>query len=109
MFHDRHDLPNRQLQEKCREQKKPPYITFIDLTKSFDLVSRDCKDWLPTLALQSFHTDIEDTLQFHGSSSDAFGIYSGVKQEGILAPTLLGIEACLCTHVLRSLPSHKLA
>jgi len=31
----------RQLQEKCREQHKPLYIAFIDLTKAFDLVSRE--------------------------------------------------------------------
>ena len=31
----------RQLQEKCREQNMPLYISFIDLTKAFDLVSRD--------------------------------------------------------------------
>lgn len=30
----------RQLQEKCREQRRPLYIAFIDLTKAFDLVSR---------------------------------------------------------------------
>ena len=31
----------RQMQEKCREQGKPLYVAFIDLTKGFDLVSRD--------------------------------------------------------------------
>ena len=31
----------RQLQEKCREQRQPLYLAFIDLTKAFDLVSRD--------------------------------------------------------------------
>ena len=31
----------RQLQEKYREQQMPLYIAFIDLTKAFDLVSRD--------------------------------------------------------------------
>jgi hypothetical protein len=31
----------RQLQEKCREQHLPLYVSFIDLTKAFDLVSRD--------------------------------------------------------------------
>ena len=31
----------RQLQEKCRDQGKPLYVAFIDLTKAFDLVSRD--------------------------------------------------------------------
>ena len=30
----------RQLQEKCREQRQPLYLAFIDLTKAFDLVSR---------------------------------------------------------------------
>lgn len=30
----------RQLQEKSREQRQPLYITFIDLTKAFDLVRR---------------------------------------------------------------------
>ena len=31
----------RQLQEKSREQNKGLYITFVDLTKAFDTVSRD--------------------------------------------------------------------
>jgi len=31
----------RQLQEKCREQNRDLYMTFIDLTKAFDTVSRD--------------------------------------------------------------------
>ena len=30
----------RQLQEKCREQNKGLYATFVDLTKAFDMVSR---------------------------------------------------------------------
>ena len=30
----------RQLQEKCRKQRRPMYIAFIDLAKAFDLVSR---------------------------------------------------------------------
>ena len=31
----------RQLQEKCKEQNVPLCIAFIDLTKDFDLVSRE--------------------------------------------------------------------
>ena len=31
----------RQLQEKCHEQNVDLYITFVDLTKAFDTVSRD--------------------------------------------------------------------
>ena len=30
----------RQLQEKCREQRRPLYLAFIDVTNAFDLVSR---------------------------------------------------------------------
>ena len=30
----------RQLQVKCREQNKGLYITFVDMTKAFDTVSR---------------------------------------------------------------------
>ena len=30
----------RQLQEKCQEQNKDLYVTFIDLTKAFDTVNR---------------------------------------------------------------------
>ena len=31
----------RKLQEKSREQGKPLYLAFIDLTKAFDLVIRE--------------------------------------------------------------------
>ena len=31
----------RQLQEKCQEQNLDLYMTFVDLTKAFDTVSRD--------------------------------------------------------------------
>lgn len=31
----------KQLQKKCREQRQPLFIAFIDLTKAFDFVSRD--------------------------------------------------------------------
>ena len=31
----------RQLQEKCRGQRKPLYLAFINLTNALDLVSRD--------------------------------------------------------------------
>jgi hypothetical protein len=34
---------------------------------------------------------MKGTVQYEGSSSDAFNIYSGVKQGCILAPTLFGI------------------
>ena len=90
----------RQLQEKCREQQIPLYIAFIDLSKAFDLVSRDCPfrvhpkigcpPKLPSM-IESFHTDTKGTVQFNGSSSEPFEIRCGVKQGCVLAPTLFGI------------------
>ena len=90
----------QQLQEKCREEQMPLYIAFIDLTKAFDLVSRDglfkvlpkvgCPHKLQSM-IESFHTDTKGTMQFNGSSSDQFEIRSGVKQGCVLAQTLFGI------------------
>ena len=90
----------RQLQEKCREQHKPLLLAFIDLTKAFDLVSRDglfkvlakigCPPKLLSM-IQSFHDGMKGTVQYDGSTSDAFDIRSGVKQGCVLAPTLFGI------------------
>ncbi|KAI8510866.1 hypothetical protein Bbelb_117820 [Branchiostoma belcheri] len=90
----------RQLQEKCREQRRPLYVAFIDLTKAFDLVSRQglftllqrigCPPKLLRM-ISSFHEDMYGTVQYDGSSSDPFPIKSGVKQGCVLAPTLFGI------------------
>ena len=90
----------RQLQEKCKEQQMPLYVAFIDLTKAFDLVSRDglfkilpkigCPPKLQSL-IESFHSNMKGTVQFNGSSSEPFDIRSGVKQGCVLAPTLFGI------------------
>ena len=78
----------------------PLYIAFIDLTKAFDLVSRDglfkvlpkigCPPNLQSM-IESFHTDTKGTVQFNDSSSEPFEIRSGVKQGCVLAPTLFGI------------------
>ncbi|XP_063600740.1 uncharacterized protein LOC134776919 [Penaeus indicus] len=90
----------RQLQEKCREQRQPLYLAFIDLTKAFDLVSRDGLFALlqrigcpPKLLSQivSFHQDMSGTVQFDGLCSEPFPIRNGVKQGCVLAPTLFGI------------------
>ena len=89
-----------QLQEKCREQQMPLYIAFIDLTKAFDLVSRDslfkalCKISCPPRLhslIESFHSNMKGTVQFNGNLSEPFDMHSGVKQGCVLAPTLFGI------------------
>ena len=90
----------RQIQEKCREQNMPLYMAFIDLTKAFDLVSREglfqllnkigCPPKLLSI-IESFHKDMKGVISFDGASSEAFSIKSGVKQGCVLAPTLFGI------------------
>ena len=90
----------RQLQEKCREQQKPLFIAFIDLTKAFDLVIREglfnillkigCSPRLHSM-IRSFHDDMRATIQYEGSMSEPLDIKSGVKQGCVLAPTLFGI------------------
>ena len=78
----------------------PLYIAFIDLTKAFDLVSRDglvkvlpkigCQPKLQNM-IDSFHTDTNGTVQFNCSSSEPFEIRSGLKRGCVLGPTLFGI------------------
>ena len=89
-----------QLQDKCREQNLPLYLAYIDLTKAFDLVSRDglfkmlpligCPPKLLSIA-RSFHDSMMSTVQFDGNVSAKFGVKSGVKQGCLLPPTLFGI------------------
>ena len=102
----------------------PLYIAFIDLTKAFDLVSRDglfkvppkigCPPKLQSMIV-SFHTDTKGTVQFNGSFSEPFEIRSSVKQGCVLAPMLFGtFIGMLLKHVLdtvlnrRNLPSYPL-
>ena len=73
-----------------------PYVAFIDLTKAFDLVSRDglchilskigCPPKLQSM-IESFHTNMKGIVQFSGSASRPFDIRSGVKQGCVLVPT----------------------
>ena len=86
------------------------YIAFIDLTKAFDLVSRDgLFKVLPKIGyppklqsmIGSFHTHTKGTVQFNGSFSEPFKIRSGVKQGCVLAPMLFGaFFGLLLNHVL---------
>ena len=90
----------RQLQENCQEQNHPLFLAFIDLTKAFDLVSRNrliqllkkigCPPRLLAI-VESFHTDMHCTVCYNGTVSEPFLISSRVKQGCILASTLFGI------------------
>ena len=88
-----------QLQEKLREQNIPLYISFIDLTKAFDLASRDgffkiltmigCPPYLKSL-IESFHNKMWGTVQQDGNISKSFKVFNGVMK-GTL---------CTCTNTL---------
>lgn len=97
----------RQLQEKCRKQRLPLYLAFIDLTKAFVLVSRmslftllliiGCPPKLLKM-IMSFHDGMTGTVQYDELSSNPFPIKSGVRQGCVLAPTLFGICFSLLLH-----------
>ena len=93
----------RQLQGKYREQRRPLYLGFIDLTKAFDMVSRSglfallqrigCPPKLLKLII-AFHED----MQRNGASFKSFPIVSGVKQVCVLVLTLFGIFSLLLSY-----------
>ena len=90
----------RQPQEKSIEQHQDLYMTFVDLTKAFDTVSRNglwkimakfgCPEKLVTIVKQ-FHDGMMARVLDNGNSSNAFQVTSGVKQGCVLAPTLLSM------------------
>ena len=95
-----HDIWYRQLQEKCMEQHRDLYLTFVDLTKAFNTVSRDGL-WKIMGKFGCPSTFIAVVRQFHdgrmaqvlddGEPSEAFPVTNGVKQGCVLAPTLFSL------------------
>ena len=90
----------RQIQEKCKEQNKPLYVTFVDLAKAFDTVSRKGlwqilqKLGCPPKFLKIL-TELHETqlgrVRIGEEMSKPFSIGNGVKQGCVLAPTLFSI------------------
>ena len=90
----------RQLQEKCMEQHRDLYTTFVDLTKAFDTVSRDglwrimkkfgCPSTFIAIVRQ-FHDGMMARVLDDGEPSEAFTVTNGVKQGCVLAPTLFSM------------------
>ncbi|KAL8568047.1 hypothetical protein ACOMHN_000271 [Nucella lapillus] len=90
----------RQLQEKCMEQHRDLYTTFVDLTKAFDTVSRDglwrimkkigCPSTFIAIVRQ-FHDGMMARVLDDGEPSEAFTATNGVKQGCVLAPTLFSM------------------
>ena len=90
----------KQLQEKCQEQNVDLYMTFVDLTKAFDTVSRDglwkimAKFGCPPrfiAMVRQFHDGMQARVQNDGEFSEPFEVTNGVKQGCVLAPTLFSM------------------
>ena len=90
----------RQLQEKCQEQNKGLFSTYVDLTKAFDTVSRDglwkimakfgCPPKFISMVRQ-FHEGMQARVHDNNAISESFNVTNGVKQGCVLAPTLFSI------------------
>ena len=90
----------RQLQEKCQKQSVDPYMTFVDLTKAFDTVSREglwkimAKFGCPAkfiAMVRQFHMVCLQGSKMMASFSDPFPVTNGVKQGCVLASTLFSM------------------
>ncbi len=100
----------RQLQEKCREQRQPLYMAFIDLTKASDMVDRQalwsilsmygCHDKYIRI-LRLLYDSMEVTvLSNGGTKSEPFTVETGVKQGCVIAPTLFAIFVAAILHLI---------
>ena len=90
----------RQLQEKCQEQNVDLYMTFVDLTKAFDIVSRDglwkimAKFGCPPryiAMVRQFHDGMQARVQNDGEYFEPFPVTNRVKQGCVMAPTLFSM------------------
>ena len=99
----------RQLQEKCREQRQPLYMAFIDLTKAFDSINREAlwrilakygcpEKFISTLRL--LHDGMSARV-LGGTGGEAFEVRTGVKQGCVIAPTLFSIFISVIFHLIQ--------
>ncbi|XP_072050245.1 uncharacterized protein [Amphiura filiformis] len=97
----------RQLQEKCPEQNKGLFVTFVDLTKAFDTVSRKglwqimerlgCPPKFLNMIIQ-LHENQLGQVRLNNDLTEPFPITNGVKQGCVLAPTLFSIFFSMMLH-----------
>ncbi|MES9882132.1 MAG: reverse transcriptase family protein [Sedimenticola sp.] len=81
-------------------QNKQTFIGFIDFSKAFDSVNRDCL-WYKLLGIgidgkvyniiKSLYANVEACVRVNGQLSDWFSVDSGVRQGDNLAPTLFAL------------------
>ena len=102
-----------QVQEKYIEQNMDLVVVFIDLTKAFDMVSREAL-WVILSKLGCLTKSVNLICQFRddmtvqvlsdGEASEPFSISNGVKQGCVLAPILFNLFfICMLNHAIRYL------
>nr|VZI25494.1 unnamed protein product [Spirometra erinaceieuropaei] len=93
-------LERRKLQEKFHEMRAYLYTIFLDLTKAFDMVSREglwgidkkfCGSSPFTNMIRQLHDGMMVRVTVGGAISDAFAVINGVKQGCVRAPTLFSL------------------
>ena len=100
----------RQLQEKCREQRQPLYMAFIDLTKAFDSVNRaalwrilgkfGCPEKFISI-VRLLHDGMSARVLSSQAAGDPFEVHTGVKQGCVIAPTLFSIFISTIFHLIK--------
>ena len=90
----------RQLQEKCREERKSLFMAFVDLSKAFDTVNRELmwqvleKFGVPPKFLEilrQLHDGMQARVRVGSVLSEPFPVAVGVKQGCVLAPVLFNL------------------
>ena len=90
----------RQLQKKCQEQTVDLSMTFVDLTKAFDTVSRDglwkimANFGFPPryiAIVRQFHDGMQARVQNDGEYSEPFPVTNGVNQGCVKGPTFFSM------------------
>ena len=90
----------REHQEKCQEQNVDLYMTFVDLTRAFDTVSRDglwklmAKFGCPLrfiAMVRQFQHGMQASIQNDEEYSEPFPVTNGVKQCCVMPPILFSM------------------
>ena len=96
--------------EKCREQHQDLFLAFVDLTKTFDTVSRQLlwsvlsKFGCPNqflAVLREFHEGMTARVLVGGQESESFLVTVGVKQGCVLVPVIFNLFLVAITLVFR--------
>ena len=93
----------RQLQENCQEQYDDLFLTFIDLTKTFDTVCRAglwqiMKKFGCPITFTALVRQLRATVLDNGDTSDSFPVTNGVKQGCVLASILFSMVFAAMLH-----------